>query len=253
MEAVTALIIDDEPHARERLRDLLARRSDIRVIGECGDGSSAVTAIRRSRPELILLDVQMPELDGFGVLAHLRPREMPVTVFVTAYNQHALRAFDMGAVDYVLKPIVAARFELAIDRATQRVRERSVSPSSQIKPVLESAAPDGPWLERLIVERRGRMLIVPVWSVHWLEAAGNYVRVHGQDGSNLMRATLRVLETRLDPRLFYRIHRSAIVALGSVADVRPGSHGDADVILRDGTELHASRARGRELRLRLRR
>jgi len=249
---VDALIVDDEPHARERVRTLLARHASVQVIGECSDGIAAVTAIRRERPQLLLLDVQMPGLDGFAVLAHLRPREVPITVFVTAFDQHAIRAFDVGAADYVLKPIVAARFDLAVERALQRLASGSPAPSRQLEPVLKQAAVEGLWLDRFAVEQRGRMRIVPAASVHWLRAAGNYVRLYGDTGSHLMRGTLSVLQTRLDPAAFLRIHRSVIVSLRHVAAIRPGQHGEADVVLRDGTVLRASRSRARELRTRLR-
>jgi two-component system LytT family response regulator len=249
---VEALIVDDEPHARERVRTLLSRHASVRIIGECADGITAVTAIRRERPQLLLLDVQMPGLDGFGVLAHLHPREMPITVFVTAFDEHAIRAFDVGAADYVLKPIVATRFDLAVERALQRLAAGSPTPGRQLEPVLKGAAVEGLWLDRFAVEQRGRMVVVPATSVHWLAAAGNYVRLYGDTGSQLMRGTLSVLQTRLDPAAFLRIHRSAIVSLRHVAAIRPGQHGEADVVLRDGTVLRASRSRARELRTRLR-
>ncbi|HEU4558639.1 MAG TPA: LytTR family transcriptional regulator DNA-binding domain-containing protein [Longimicrobium sp.] len=249
--AIDALIVDDEALARERIRTLLARHADVRVAGECADGVAAVAAIRRERPRLLFLDVQMPGLDGFGVLAHLRPGEMPLTVFITAFDEHAIRAFDVGAADYVLKPIVPARFALAVERALQRLSDGAPSPGEQLAPVLKQAV-EGRWLDRFAVESRGRTVIVPADAVHWLEAAGNYVYLHGEDKRHLLRGSLRVLEFRLDPAAFMRIHRSAIVSLRHIAAVRPGTHGDAAVTLRDGTTLRASRSRARELHARLR-
>jgi two-component system, LytTR family, response regulator len=193
----------------------------------------------------------MPGLDGFGVLAHLRPGEMPLTVFITAYDEHAIRAFDVGAADYVLKPIVPARFDLAVDRALGRLAAGAV-PGEELQPVLEQAV-EGRWLSRFAVESRGRTVLVPAASVRWLESDGNYVRLHGEGGSWLLRASLRVLERRLDPAAFLRIHRRTIVSLHHVAALRPGGHGEADVTLRDGTVLRAARSRTRELRERLRR
>ena len=226
---ITALIVDDEPNARERVRTLLDARGDVSVIGECGDGETAIAEIRRRKPQLLLLDIQMPGADGFQVLSTLEPEEIPTTVFVTAYDAYAIKAFDAGAIDYVLKPIVAERFNVAIDRALERVRS-------------------GGWLDRLIVEQRGRMTVVAIDSVWWLESEGNYVRVHAASGTHLVRATLSGMEQRLDPRKFLRVHRSAIVALDAVVRVEPGDHGDALVQLRDGHSIVASRNHARDLR-----
>ena len=247
----SALIVDDEPNARERIRTLLARHAAVTVAGECGDGVAAVEAIRRERPDLVLLDVQMPGLDGFGVLAHLRPREIPVTVFVTAYDQHALRAFDVGAADYVLKPIVRARFDVAVARALERIGRRQGKGAAGVPPILR-AHTHGPWIDRLVVEKRGRLVAVPLAQVRWLESEGNYVRAHAAGTSYLMRATLRLLELRLDPACFVRAHRGVLVSLSQIASVEPGTHGDGTVLLRDGTRLTVARKRARELRRRLR-
>jgi len=243
----TALVVDDEPLARERIRTLLRNHPGVEVAGVCADGVEAVAAIRHLRPQLLLLDVQMPGLDGFGVLAHLIPREIPVTVFVTAYDRHALRAFEVGAADYVLKPIVRARFDLAVGRALQRLK----TGAADVRTVLRAGAA-GAWLDRLVVERRGRLAVVPLADVHWLAAEGNYVRVHTAAGAALMRSTLRLLEARLDPARFARIHRSALVALDHVVSVEPGPHGEGSVCLSDGTVLVSARTRTRELRARLR-
>jgi two-component system, LytTR family, response regulator len=229
---ITALVVDDEPNARERVRTLLCERADIRIAGECGDGESAVAEIRRRKPQLLLLDIQMPGLDGFGVLAALEPEEIPTTVFVTAYDEFAIKAFDAGAIDYVLKPIVPERFALAIERAVDRVRS-------------------GAWLDRLVVDQRGRMTVIPTTAVMWLEAERNYVRVHTPQGAHLMRATLTGLEGRLDPSRFMRVHRSAIVALRAIRSIAPGDHGDAQLKLVDSTCLVASRNYAKSLRIAL--
>ena len=226
---ITALIVDDEPNARERVRTLLDAHGDVSVIGECGDGESAIAEIRRRKPQLLLLDIQMPGADGFEVLSTLEPEEIPTTVFVTAYDAYAIKAFDAGALDYVVKPIVAERFNVAIDRALERMRA-------------------GGWLDRLIVEQRGRMTVVPISSVCWLESEGNYVRVHTASSTHLVRATLSGMEQRLDPQKFIRVHRSAIVALDAVVRVEPGDHGDAQIQLRDGLSIVASRNHARDLR-----
>ena len=246
----SALIVDDEPNARERIRSLLRRHPGVTVVGECGDGVQAVSAIRRLRPQLVLLDVQMPGLDGFGVLAHLRPREIPVTVFITAFDRHAIRAFEVGAADYVLKPIVRSRFDVAVARAVERIGERAPGRRAGVPAVLRAHSA-GPWIDRLAAEKRGRLYLIPLGSVFWLASEGNYVRIHVRDKSYLMRATLRLLELRLDPARFARIHRSAIVSLDHVSSMDPGAHGDATVFLQDGTPLSVSRQRTRELRARL--
>ena len=247
----STLIVDDEPNARERIRALLAGHESIRIIGECANGVEALGAIRRDQPQLLLLDIQMPGLDGFGVLAHLLPSEIPVTVFITAYDQHAIRAFDVGAVDYVLKPIVAERFHVAVARALERVQATAAA-RPDLPALLRGACTSVPWLDRLVLEKRGRMVMVQLDDVYWLEAEGNYVRVHAVDGSYLMRATLRMLDSRLDPAHFLRIHRSAIVSLQHVDSMRPGIHGDGMVLMRNGAEVPASRTRAGQLRTLLR-
>jgi two-component system, LytTR family, response regulator len=226
---ITALIVDDEPNARERVRTLLEASREVMIVGECSDGESGVAEIRRRKPQLLLLDIQMPGADGFAVLHALEAEEIPTTIFVTAYDEHAIRAFDVGAIDYVLKPIVAERFQLALDRALERIRS-------------------GSWLDRLVVEQRGRMTVVAISSVIWLEAEGNYVRVHSTAGATLMRSTLTGLEKRLDPKQFLRIHRSAIVSLAYVAGITPGDHGDATVTMRGGATIVAARTHARALR-----
>lgn len=249
---VRAVIVDDEPLARERVRTLLGRYPDVRVVAECQDGADAVGAVRRHRPDLLLLDVQMPGLDGFGVLANLHPAEVPVTVFVTAYDEHALRAFDVGAADYVMKPIQPERFARAVQRALERLASAARAPHRDLEPVLRQVRADGRWLDRFAVERAGRMVLVPVEDVRWLESADNYVRIHADGQSHLIRASLRELQAQLDPAKFLRIHRSATVALARVRSVSSGPHGEAEVRLDDGTCLRAARTRAGELRERLR-
>lgn len=249
---IKTIITDDEPNARERIRTLIAQDARFQLVAECSDGVEAVAAIRRERPDLLLLDIQMPGLDGFGVLAHLLPQEVPLTIFITAYDEHAIKAFDVGAVDYVLKPIVPARLATALTRALERLAQGKRLGPVQLPPLLRSVQQVAPWLDSLIVEQRGRMVLLPTAQVHWLEATGNYVRVHSDQGSHLMRATLTMLESRLDPQQFLRVHRSAIVALNRVTLVEPGAHGDARITLRDGTTLAAARGRASELRARLR-
>ncbi len=228
---------------RRRIRTLLEERADIVVTGECVDGLDAIRAIRQERPDIVFLDVHMPRLDGFGVLAHLPAPIRPVFVFITAYDEHAIHAFDVGAADYVLKPIRPDRFALAVDRALGRL---DVLPAERaaLDAVLQNARAHGRVLDRFVVERRGRMQILPARSVRWLESVGNYVRVHVEDGtSHVVRTTLRALADQLDPQRFVRIHRATIVQATRVTALEPRGHGDATVTLDDGTQLAASRGR----------
>ena len=242
------MIVDDEALVRERVRTLLQEHPEIAISGECEDGLAAIKAIRSERPDIVFLDVNMPRLDGFAVLAHLPAPVRPVIVFVTAYDEFALRAFDVGAADYVLKPIQPDRFEMAIARALERVAARAEG-RDVLAAVLRDVSAQGRTLDRFVVEQRGRMQIIRASQVRWLESVGNYVRVHVKDGStHVIRTTLQALAEQLDPRQFVRIHRAAIVQIASVTALSPRGHGDATVTLDDGTQLSASRSRVRALR-----
>ncbi|MDX1395177.1 MAG: LytTR family DNA-binding domain-containing protein [Gemmatimonadota bacterium] len=225
-------MIDDEPPARKKVRSLLADDGRVDVVGEAEDGISAVTLIESERPDLAFLDVQMPELDGFGVLEALEP-PLPRIVFVTAHDDFAVKAFEAAAVDYLLKPVERERFRVALDRAL-------ATADDGLAAVREHVAAHRP-LTRLLVRRANRMLLVAIESVDWLEAARNYVRVHTGGDAHLVRSSLTELETRLDPEVFVRVHRSAIVNLDAVDRFEPLSHGDWRVVLRGGGELRLSR------------
>jgi two-component system LytT family response regulator len=241
------LIIDDEAHARDRVRALLGASADVVVVGECADGIAAVTAIRRERPSLITLDVQLPGLDGFAVLGHLRAHEMPVTIFVTAYDEHAVRAFDLGAADYVLKPIQADRFALALTRALARLNATHVHAQHEVD-ALRLVRASGRFLERLGIEMRDGMQLIAVADVRWFEGADNYVRVHVGSASYVLRITMRALEQQLDPARFMRVHRSAIVSLRAVRRLERGAHGEGKLVLDDGTTVRVARTRTARLR-----
>ena len=236
-----ALVVDDEPLARQTLRSLLEREEDVEVVGECGDGPAAVEALRAGRPDLLFLDIQMPELDGFGVLREVRNLQVPAVVFVTAFGQHAVQAFDEEATDYLVKPFDDERFGRALDRARARI---------------EAARRDGAgagspsrWLEKFAIECAGRISIVPVETVEWIEAQDYYVQLHARGKEHLLRETLRNLETRLDPRRFARVHRSAIVNVECVKQLRRRTHGEYVLVLDDGTELKLSRTHRDQLQL----
>ncbi|HEX6749133.1 MAG TPA: LytTR family DNA-binding domain-containing protein [Longimicrobium sp.] len=249
------VVVDDEPLARSGMAGLLARDPDVAVVAECADGREAVDAISRLRPDLVLLDVQMPEMDGFEVLRELGPERLPVVVFVTAFDRFALRAFDVAAVDYLLKPFDDERFALAMGRAKHAVRnaeagelgrrvlamlERGGTPS----PVAESPRPEpAGYATRLTVKGSGRTVFVRVDEVDWIEADDYYAKLHVSGKSHLLRETMGSLETRLDPLRFFRVHRSAIVNLDRVREVQFLFRGEHVVILHDGTRLKLSRGR----------
>lgn len=239
------VLADDEPLARERLRTLLAVRSDCTLAGECADGAEAVAVIAAERPDLVLLDVQMPELDGFEVLEALPPDVHPGIVFVTAYDEYAVRAFDVSAVDYLLKPVEPARFTAALDRAAARRGPAAAPDFSAL--LAEVRALRGP-ARRFVVRDGHRIRFIAADDVDWIDAAGNYVRLHVAGGSHLLRDTMKSVEARLDPERFVRVHRSAIVNLERVVSMEPYFHGEYVLTLRDGTRLNSSRSQGARLR-----
>jgi two-component system, LytTR family, response regulator len=233
------LVVDDEAPARRRIRRLLAADPQIAVVGECGDGASAVTEILAARPDLVFLDVQMPEGDGFAVVRALPPGGLPAILFVTAHDQYALKAFDVHAVDYLLKPFTADRFRTALARARERIEKRTAD--AGLANLAETLRTRPAYLSRVPVRTAGRTVFVDLAAVDWLEAADNYVRLQVRQREYLVRETLAALEAQIDPDRFVRIHRSVIVQVDRIAELRPTSHGDAEVTLRDGTRLAVSR------------
>ncbi|HYW13547.1 MAG TPA: LytTR family DNA-binding domain-containing protein [Longimicrobium sp.] len=243
MEPVRVLIVDDEPPARAKVRRFLAADAEIDVVGEAGSGPEAVDAIQRMRPDLVFLDIQMPGTDGFGVLGALEEGTPPHVVFVTAYDEYALRAFEVHAVDYLLKPFDADRFRTALARAKERVRARPPADDleQRIRRALAEVRPPSAYLDRVLVRTGDRAVFLRTDEIDWLEAEENYVRVHAGRESHLVRGTLAGLEERLDPARFVRVHRSHVVNLGSIRELHPWSHGDWMIVLRDGRELMLSR------------
>jgi two-component system LytT family response regulator len=237
------LIVDDEPLARRGVRARLMAMSDVEIAGEADSGLKAVSEIERLRPDVVLLDVQMPELDGFGVIDAIGVDSMPVTIFVTAYDTHALKAFDANALDYLLKPIDDERFRLAMTRARTRLAEHATSPhSSQLAAALAAAAE-----QRIVLRDGSRVLLFDQQDIDWLGADGDYVRVHAKGRSYLVRHTMAAMEARLDPKQFTRVHRSAIVNMWRVSEVRRRGDRDYVVVLRDGTKLKVGRAYRRSI------
>lgn len=242
MAPIRALIIDDEPLARERIRSLVAADVEIEIAGECANGDEAVGAILRERPDLLFLDVQMPGTDGFEVLEAIPPEAMPVVIFVTAYDQHALRAFEVHALDYLLKPFDEERFRRSLERAKEFLHARRMrTPDGRLDALLEDLAAERRYLRRLVIHAPGRVFFLRAEEIDWIESAGNYVRIHVGPEAHLHRETMRELEARLDPERFLRIHRSTIVNLDQVRDLKPLFHGGYVVTLKDGTELASSR------------
>ncbi|HEX7118234.1 MAG TPA: LytTR family DNA-binding domain-containing protein [Longimicrobiales bacterium] len=245
MDRIRVLIVDDEPPARAKVRRFLAADPEIEVVGEAGSGVEAVEAVAALAPDLVFLDVQMPGLDGFGVLDALGAGAVPDVVFVTAYDEYAVRAFEVHAVDYLLKPVGPDRFQRALGRAKARVRARRDGADDgldrRLREVLEQVRARPAYLERLLVPDGARSVLLDVDRIDWIEAERNYVRLHVGAASHLLRGTLAALEARLDPARFIRIHRSHIVNADRVREIHPWSHGDQLVVLRDGTELTLSR------------
>ncbi len=245
------LIVDDEPAGREIVREMLAetvQRGEVEIVSECEDGSSAVDAIEKTRPDLVFLDVQMPEMDGFGVLSAVPPDALPFVIFVTAYDQYALRAFEVHALDYLLKPYDRERFEQAFEQARRTLAlERAGDVSERILNLLEKRdAPDSQtltqqtYLERLVIKTDGRVFFLRVDEVEWLEAEGNYVSLHTGKRAYLFREAISTLEMQLDPHKFQRIHRSTIVNIDCIRELQPMFRGEYRVVMRDGTELKLS-------------
>ena len=233
------LIVDDEAPARRRIRRLLGAEPDVEIAGECGDGEAALALIARERPDLVFLDVQMPERDGFAVLKALPPEPLPAILFVTAHDRYALRAFDVHAVDYLLKPFTADRFRTAVGRARERLVLRTAG--SGLASLAASLRAQPTYVTRLPVRTGSATVFVDLAAVDWMDAADNYVRLHVCGREYLVRDTLASLEAQLDPARFARVHRSAIVQLDRVEEIRTEAHGDAELRLRGGTRIAVSR------------
>jgi two-component system, LytTR family, response regulator len=234
------VIVDDEPPARARLRRLVKAHDAVEIVAECGDGAAAVQAIESVRPDLVLLDVQMPELDGFEVLRALDMTPLPAVIFVTAFDKYALRAFEVHALDYVVKPVEAARFDRALSHARQRITERQ-SAEEGLTNLIRELARDRVRLTRIPVRTEGRVKVIDLADVDWLSAADNYVTLHVGHHEYLVRDTLSALEQRLDANDFVRVHRSSIVRLDRISELVPDLHGDYCIRLKNGTEVAMSR------------
>lgn len=248
MKRLRVLVVDDEPLARRLLKLLLEPDPELELVGSCS-GVEAPAEVARTRPDILLLDVQMPELDGFGVLQQLGPERAPVVVFVTAYDRYAVRAFEVHALDYVLKPIDPARLAAALGRAKAQARSRAggVADAALAALLLEQ----GGYARRFLVRNRGATLVVGADEVDWIEAADYYATLHVGGRSHLLRETLAELARRLDPGRFFRVHRSAIVNLSRVREIHPLFRGDCELVLSSGARVRLSRTRRGEFERRL--
>lgn len=239
---IRVLLVDDEPLARAMLREMLQSDANVEIVAESCNGREAVEAIRTHAPDLVFLDVQMPEVGGFEVLASLEKSQIPHIIFVTAYDQYAVRAFDVHALDYLLKPFDQERFDVSWQRArAQILRDRSGGMDQRILALLEEMKAGNNYLERLVIKASGRIYFLETNEIDWIEAEGNYVSVHSARKSHLLRETISSLESQLDPKKFVRVHRSSIVRLDRIKELQPWFHGEYRIILNDGTQLTLSR------------
>ncbi len=238
---IRVLLVDDESLAREMLREMLQDDPQVTIVGESCNGREALEAVRSHTPDLIFLDVQMPELGGFEVLEALG-REIPRVIFVTAYDQYAVRAFEVHALDYLLKPFDQERFDISWQRArAQILRDRNGGTDQRILALLEEMKAGNKYLERLVIKASGRIYFLETADIDWIEAEGNYVSVHCAKKSHLLRETISSLEAQLDPKKFLRIHRSSIVRIDRIQELQPWFHGEYRIILQNGTQLTLSR------------
>ena len=252
MKKIKVLVADDEPLARERLAGLLSQEPDIEVVGQARDGEEAVTAIHDDSPDLVFLDVQMPQMSGFDVIEAVGSDKMPLVIFVTAYDQHALKAFQVRALDYLLKPFDRERFKDALGRARKQLeRDENGDLGRRLLALVKDLRRDQPKSDRLVVKSGGRLFFLRTDEIDWVEAAGNYVRLHVGPGSHLLRETMNAIEGRLDPEKFFRIHRSRIVNMERIQELQPWLNGEYAVLLRTGTRLTLSRGYREKLQDRL--
>jgi len=238
MRSIKTLIVDDERLAREKVRALLADDSDIEIVGECANGADAIAAVRKQKPDLVFLDVEMPGANGFQVLQRLRGERLPMVVFITAHDEYAVRAFEVEAIDYVMKPFDRKRFTDALRRAKRQMNEPEEEAEGRILRLLERMLKP---LDHFVIKQRDRTFLLPVPEIDWIEAEGKYVRLHAAGAAHLVRESIGDVEERLDTRRFLRIHRGTIVNVKRILEMHRGFGGGIFVVLRDGTKLTMSR------------
>ncbi|HXW99589.1 MAG TPA: LytTR family DNA-binding domain-containing protein [Candidatus Acidoferrales bacterium] len=239
---IRTIIADDEGLARTKLRVLLNSESGVNVVAECRDGKQTVAAVQSHKPDLLLLDVQMPDVDGFEVLKQIPAHEMPLVIFTTAFDHYAIRAFEAHALDYLLKPFNQERLHHALERVkTELLKSHEQTLRTRILDLLGEVKPDSPQLRRLVIRTAGRVVFLDLNEVDWIEAAANYVKLHVGKDSYLLREGIGHISSRLDPDRFVRIHRSSIVNVSRIRELQPCDSGEYIAVLRDGKELSCSR------------
>jgi two-component system LytT family response regulator len=245
---IRTLIVDDEPLGRSLIRNLLAEDPDFENVGECSNGVEALRAITNNPPDLVFLDVQMPEMSGFEVLAELGNKRLPIIIFVTAFDTFALKAFEAHALDYLLKPVADDRFLEALQRVkTYFAGRESDQFRDRLLDLVQAVAQPAKHISRIAVESSGRFLFIKVGEIDWIEAAGNYLSLHVGKQAYLLRGRISEFEKKLPPEAFFRVHRSTIVNLDRVREFKPLFKGDGLIVLKDGTELSASRSCAQKL------
>jgi two-component system LytT family response regulator len=240
--SIKALIVDDETLARKFIRRMLKDDRDVEIVGECSNGKEAIAAIKKQTPDIVFLDVQMPEMDGFAVLESIGIERLPEIIFTTAYEQYAIRAFELHALDYLLKPFDQSRFQDAMKHAKGRFHSRDQKNERlQISALVDSIQKKRPHLERLVIKAGGRITFLSIDQINWIEADDKYVHLHADNVHPMVRQTISAMETQLDPKKFRRIHRSAIVNVERIKELQPLFSGEHSILLHDGTKLTLSR------------
>lgn len=246
MSRLRTLLVEDEPRAMDRLRMFVQQSVDVEIVGECGDGLHAVENIRRLQPDLVFLDIQIPEKNGFDVLLEVGPAAMPLVIFVTAYDEYAVKAFEICALDYILKPFDASRVKQSIARA--RALKEAVKPGELERKLLDLLKmQQGPYLKRILIKSSGRLTFLNVGEIDWIKSDGNYMELHHNGVISLMRGTLGELESQLNPDLFLRAHRSVIVRVDAIREIQPAFARGYLIVMKDGTRLPLSRRHARML------
>lgn len=242
-EKIKTIIIDDEPLAREKIRHSLQEETDIEIISECNNGKSAISEIKNKNPDLVFLDIQMPECDGFEVIRRVGPGNMPTVIFVTAYDQYALKAFETHALDYLLKPFDIKRFKSSLKRAkTQILNNRTHEFGKKLLSLVgEGSAVEKKYMERVVIKSVGNFVFLNVDEIDWIEASGNYIYLHTKANRHLLRETMNGIEVKLDPEIFIRVHRSYIIKIDRIKEFQSMFNGTFSIKLKDGTAVISSR------------
>lgn len=241
MDKIRAIVVDDELLARKRIRSFLAGEEDFEIVAECGDGVNAIQAVEELRPDLVFLDIQMPGIDGFEVLESIDTDDFPMVVFVTAHDKYAIKAFEVRALDYLLKPFDEERFSETLDRVREWIGKGRGEHRDKIDDLLGEMGAKRGKLDRLLIKSAGRVFFLPLSRIDWIEAAGNYVRIHAGSEIHLMRESMGGTEEQLPPDRFVRVHRSAIVNLKRIKELLPSVKGEFDIHLRNGKKITLSR------------